>query len=140
MKKRTAIAAIVAFAIFAAFDLVRDFVINDPLGYFSQQPKRLFYVAGMAITGGLVMQGFCKLPRRGQRYLRIFGLLTAASTTTAGLGYFASKFLTLASIISKNGGSIWRPLSMILPAFLMFCAIAVFCWVAFWRVWRVRVS
>lgn len=51
MKKWGAIAAMVAFAVYAVLSLVHDFAANDPIGYFSEAPSRLLYVAEIAITG-----------------------------------------------------------------------------------------
>jgi hypothetical protein len=138
MKKLAMIAAIAVFAIPALFDLIRNFA--NPIGYYSEYPSRLLWVAAIAITAGLVAWSYYKLPPRAQEHARTISLVMAASVATAALGYFIYAFFSLASIVARHGGSFWSPLSMVLPVLLMSLAVSGFCWAAIWRVWRKGVS
>ena len=71
MKKWGAIAAVTAFAIFVVVNFLHDVVTSDPIGYFSREPGRLLYVAGIAIAGGLLTLGYYKLPSHTQRRARM---------------------------------------------------------------------
>ena len=135
MKKWSAIVAIVGFAIFAVGNLVHDFITSDPIAYFSRDPVRLLYVAGIAVAGGLVTLGYYKLPPRIQRRARMLGLGMAGSATASAACYFVYVIFSLASIISSLGGSAWSALVM-LPMLLLFSAITAYCWFKCWRVWQ----
>jgi hypothetical protein len=54
MKKWSVIVAVTLLVVFEVADLVRDFITNDPIHYFAQQPGRLLWVAAIAIGGGLL--------------------------------------------------------------------------------------
>lgn len=140
MKKWGIIAAVAAFGIFAVLDVMHDFVDSNPIGYFSRDPSRLLYVAGIAVAGGLLTLGYYKLSLRTQRRVRMLSLGMAACAATAAFGYFVFAFFSLASIASKHGGSTWPVLSMLLPVLLVLCGMAAYCWFACWRVWRTGVS
>jgi hypothetical protein len=135
MKKWSAITAIVVFAIFAVADLAHDFVMNDPIGYFSTEPHRLLYVAAIAIAGGLAALGFTRLSPRAQRHVRVFAWGAAASTLTAIAGYFAFCFFSLSSFITESGSTVW-----ILFVPLIFSGIAVYLWFEFYRALKTGVS
>ena len=137
MKKWSIIAAITVFAIFAVADLVHDFVANDPIGYFSTEPRRLLYVAAIAIAGGLAALGFYWLSPRAQRRVRVFSWGAAASTMTAVVGYLVFCFLSLSSFIVESGGII-RVLEVLL-LLLLFSGIAAYFWFEFRRVWNTGV-
>jgi hypothetical protein len=113
-----------------------DFIANDPIGYFRQEPSRLLAVAGIAITGGLVTLGFYRLPPRAQRQVGMFGLAAAASAAAAAIGYFVFAFFSIAPIISRYGGSTRPLLLMLLPVWFMLLAISAGCGYACWRVWK----
>lgn len=138
MKKWSLIAAVTAFAIFAVADLVHDFVANDPIGYFSAEPHRLLYVAGIAIPGGLAAWGFHRLSPRAQRHLRLCGWGAAASAMTAIAGCAVFCFLSLFSFIVELGGAT-RILEVFLLLLLSF-GIAAYFWHEFRRVWKTGVS
>ena len=135
MKKWSAIAAVVAFAIFAVADLVHDFVTNDPIGYFSTEPHRLLYVAAIAIAGGLAALTFDRLPPHVQRHVRVFAWGAAASTLTAIAGYFAFCFFSLSSFIVESRSTVW-----ILFVPLIFFGIAAYLWSEFYRALKTGVS
>ena len=140
MKKLGMITAVSALGVFAVLDLIRSFVVDDPIGYFRQEPSGLLYVAGIAVLGGLVVGGFYNLSARARRQAQIVGLGAVASGATAAVGYFVFLFFSLASTVFKHGVSFWSPLSMFLPVLFILLAVATCCWIACWRVWRKRTS
>ena len=131
-------AALAACAIFAVADIIHDFIANDPIGYFRQEPSGLLTVAGIAITGGLVTLGFCRLPPRTRRQVKMCGLAAVASAATAAIGYFVFALFSIAPIISRYGGSTRPLLLMLLPVLFMLLAISAGCGYACWRVWKVE--
>jgi hypothetical protein len=136
VKKLGIIAGVIAFAIFAVAELVHDFLAGDPVEYFRREPSRLLYVAAIAIAGGLLTLSFQKLPPRAKRLARNWGLGAAATVTTAGVGFFTYILFSLASMISKFGGSIWSAVAMCLPTILLWTAITAYCWFTCWRLWK----
>jgi hypothetical protein len=131
MKKWSTIAAVVVFAIFAVADLVHDFVTNDPIGYFSTEPRRLLYVAGIAITGGLVALMFSRFSRQAKRRVRLFGWGAGASFLTAFCGYLLYQSVSLSPMIVANSGAGWL---VLVP--LLFASIAAYLWFEFFRAWK----
>jgi hypothetical protein len=87
MKRWVGILALALFAIFAAGDLVRDFITNEPIRYFAVQPLRLFWVVAIAVGGGIITLVFLRLPPRMQRKVKFFAIGSAASCCTIMAGY-----------------------------------------------------
>ena len=135
MKKWGTIAAVFAFAIFAVADLIHDFVTNDPIGYFSTEPHQLFYVAAIAIIGGLAALGFDWLSPRTQRRVRVFVWGAAASTLTAIAGYFAFCFFSISSFIAESTSTFG-----VLFVPLIFAGIAAYLWFKFYRALKAGLS
>jgi len=135
MKKTRYIVAVTAFAIFAVADLVHDFVANDPIGYFSTEPRRLLYVAAIAIAGGLATLGYYGLSPRVHRHIELFGRGAAASIMTAFVGYCVYRFLSFAAYYGGSVRAIW-----LLPLLLMLSGIAAYLWYEFCRAWKKEVS
>ena len=140
MKKWGVILAVAAIAIFEAVELAHDGVASDPIGYFSREPSRWLYVAGIAITGGLLTLGYSKLPLRPRRLVKMFSLGAAASIATGVFGYFVFILYSLASVVPEHGGSAWAVLLKILPVLLLLSAFAASCWFRCWRVWKTEIS
>jgi hypothetical protein len=88
MKKLGAIIAVTLLAIFAIADIVHDFITNDPVHYFSEQPRQLLVVAAIAIGGGLVTFLFCSLSPHWQRRAILITLGSAAGLVTLAAGHF----------------------------------------------------
>jgi len=61
MRKLGAIVLVTLVAILAIADIIHDFIANDPLHYFSEQPHQLLVVAAIAIVGGLITFFFYRL-------------------------------------------------------------------------------
>ena len=128
MKRWSTTVGVTAFAIFAVADLVHDFVTNDPIGYFSGEPHRLFYVAAIAIAGGLAALGSDRLSPRTRRHVRVFAWGAAASTLTSIAGYFAFCFFSISSFIAESRSTMW-----ILSVPFIFAGIAAYLWFKFYR-------
>lgn len=79
MKKFPVVIAVALFAVFAIADLVHDFITNDPVQYFSEQPHQLLVVAAVAIVGGLVAFIFYRLSPHCQRRVKLITVGSAAS-------------------------------------------------------------
>jgi len=85
MKRPGYIITVSLFAIFAIADIVHDFITNDPVSYFSQQPRQLLVVVAVAIVGGLVTFFLYRLSTHWQRRIKLIVLgFTAGFATFAG--------------------------------------------------------
>ena len=102
MKKLVGKIVIVAFAIFAIADTIHDFIANDTIGYFSDQPHRLLLVAVIGIAGGLVAFGFSVLSPRLQRRVKIAVLGLGASFVIAAGGYLSFQVSSLPKLIDPS--------------------------------------
>ena len=104
MKKWSIIIAAALFATWLVVDTVREFFANETIQYFSSEPRRLLYVAAMAIVGGFAALGFSRLSPRTQRDVKVFAWGAAASTLTVFVGYFAVRLASLFSLVVESGG------------------------------------
>jgi hypothetical protein len=84
--------AVALFMIFVVADFVHDFIANDPIHYFAQQPGGLLWVAAIAIGGGLITLAFSRLSPRWQRWVKLLASVSAAVCLTALAGYFVYVF------------------------------------------------
>ena len=135
MKRWSIIIAATLFAAWLIVDTVHEFFTNETIQYFSSQPKRLLYIAGIAIVGGLVALIFDRLSPRAQRLVRVFAWGAAASTLTVLAGYFAFCFLSLSSFIIEYGSFGWV---LLVP--LIFALMAAYLWFEFYRAIKTGVS
>src|SRR5260370_1059562 len=99
MRKFGAIVLLTLFAVFAIADIVDDFIANDPVHYFSEQPHQLLVVAAIAVVGGLVVYFFYRLSPHWQRRVRLLALGSAASFLTVG-GVYCGYQLARLSVFS----------------------------------------
>jgi len=129
MKKLSVIIAVTLFAVFAIADLVHDFMTNDPVHYFSEQPHQLLVVAVVAVVGGLVAFLFYRLSPHCQRRVKLVTMGSAASFVTVCGVYFGYQFLHL----SVFGGY------TLALAFLCVGTIAALLWFEFYQICRSRV-
>ena len=97
MKRWSIIIAITAFAIFAVVDTIRDFVANDTIHYFAEQPRRLLLVAFIAIGGGFAALVFDRLSLRLRRSVKLYALGSAAISLMMFTIYFLFEFAALFS-------------------------------------------
>jgi hypothetical protein len=130
--KKLGIRTVVAAWAYFALVSIHDFATSDPVGYFRHRPGHLFYIAAIAVAGGLAIMGFHMLSLRARRRVRIFGWGAAAGVATATSGFFVFAFVSLAS----NGWGVWRTLSMFLAVSLAFSILAAYFWFACRRVWK----
>ena len=86
---------VVAFAVVAIADTIREFIANDTIQYFSDQPHRLLLVAAIGIAGGLITFGFSVLSPRLQRRAKLVALGSGGVCVVLAGGYFAFQFATL---------------------------------------------
>ena len=135
MKKWAPLFVVGLVVICALADLIREFYANDTLNYFSSEPRRLLYVAGIAVAGGLLALVFCRLSRQAQRRVRLFGWGAAASLLTTFCGYSLYQSVSLSPVIVANSGADWL---LLVP--LMLAAMAAYLWFEFYRAWKARVT
>jgi hypothetical protein len=129
MKKLGVTIAVTLFAICAIVDIIHEFITNDPIHYFSEQPHQLFVVAAIAIVGGMVTFFFCRLSSHWQRRVKLITIGSAASfVTTFGVYFGYCSFQ-----IAFGGGYI---LALV---FLCIGAIAALLWLEFYQIFRSRV-
>lgn len=135
MKRLVGILLIMVFAIFAIVDTFRDLIANDAIHYFSKQPHRLFLVAAIGITGGLIAFGFAALSPRLQHRAKLITLGLGASFVTLAGGYTSFKF---ASLFSNLSPQVDAPRHM--PLILLFVTIALagLLWFEFYQILRSR--
>jgi len=129
MRKFSAIIAVTLFVIFAVADLVNDFIANDPIHYFSEQPLRFVLVAGIAIGGGLITLAFYRLSPRLQRGVKLFTLGSAASCLTAFAGCWLIFFVRWSLQLGMAASPVF-----IIVAPLFFGVVALLLWFEFYRV------
>lgn len=131
MKKLVGILLIVVFAIFAIADIIHDFIANDTIHYFSEQPHQLLLIAGIGIAGGLVTFGFSLLSSRLQRGIKLVALGSGGSFVILAGSYFIYQ---VASLPVRIDSSLPRHMPWLLS--LATVAIAGLCWFEFYQVWR----
>lgn len=135
MTKWGSLIVVALVVICALLNLIHEFYANDTLHYFSSEPLRLLYVAGIAIAGGLVALVFSRFSRQAQRRVRLFGWGAAASFLTAFCGYSLYQSVSLSAMIVANSGAGWL---LLVP--LLFASIAAYLWLEFCRAWKTRVA
>ncbi len=129
MKRLIGIILVVAFAVFAVVDTIREFIANDTIHYFSEQPHRLLLVAVIGIAGGLVTFGFSVLSPRLQRRAKLVALGSGGVFVILAGGYFAFQFVGLPPELHS---AIPRHMPLILLACCV--AIAGLLWFEFYQI------
>jgi hypothetical protein len=131
MKRWVTIIVVALVVICALVELIHEFYANDTLDYFSSEPRRLFYVAGIAVAGGLLALAFGRLSGQAQRSVRLFGWGAAASLLTAFCGYAIYRSVSLSTVIVANSGAGWL---LLVP--LLLGVMAAYLWFEFFCAWR----
>ncbi len=131
MKRWVTIIVVALVVICALAELIHEFYANDTLDYFASEPRRLLYVAGIAVAGGLLLLAFGRLSGPAQRSFRLFGWGTAASLLTAFCGYAIYRSVSLSPVIVANSGVGWL---LLVP--LLLGAMAAYLWFEFFCAWR----
>jgi fluoride ion exporter CrcB/FEX len=130
MKRPGYIITVSLFAILAIADIVHDCITNDPVSYFSQQPRQLLVVVALGIVGGLVTFFWYRLSTHWQRRVKLIALgFTAGFATFAG-AYFS---LLLAHLPDQF---IRFPSHLLLAIALGIIAVAGLLWFEFYEVFR----
>jgi hypothetical protein len=115
-----------AAGVWLLVSLVRDFF--DSIEYFSTEPRRLFYVVGLVIVGGLATLAFARFSHKAQRRVRLCAFGVAASTLTLGIGYIIVRLPSVSSLVVESGA-----MFKILVALLLLTALATYLWFEFSR-------
>jgi hypothetical protein len=138
IEKLTAVAAVSSILIWGALIEVKEFIENDPIGYFFSRPSRLLLVAAIAIGGGLIAYAFSRLPSRAKYLVEFSGWTLAASAMTIFCACFGFEATGLFGFIS-NGPAAPNLRSMqwnLFSALCFFCVSAGFLWFQVYRIWK----
>ena len=135
MKRWSIIIVAALVAAWLVVDMVREFFANETIEYFSSHPRRLLYVAAIAIIGGLAARSFDRLSPHAKRHVIVFAWGAAAVTLTALAGYFTFCFISISSFLVESGSTFG-----ILLVPLIFSGIAAYLWLEFYRALKTGVS
>ncbi len=136
MKRWSIILGVTLVVVWIVVDVMRS--LPDAIQYFSAQPRQLYYVAAIAIVGGLIALGFDRLSPRAKRQVSVFAWGAGASTMTAFLGWFVFQLAPLSSQVIESGGGGWVG-GWVILALLSFGSIAAYLWFEFCRSWKAGV-
>ncbi len=129
MKRVIGIILGVASAIFIIADAIHEFIANDTIHYFSEQPRRLLLVGVIGIFGGLVTFGFSALSPRLQRKVKLVVLGSGAGFVTLAGGYLSFQVFNLPALIDQN---LPRRIPWLLALGTIACA--AWLWLEFYKV------
>ena len=126
MKKLGMILLASTAGVWLLVSLVRDFF--DSIQYYSTEPRRLLYVLGLAIVGGLGALALARLSRDAQRRVRLCAWGVAASALTLCITYMVNRLLSLFSVVVESGAMVG-----VLLVLLLLAVIAAYLWFEFSR-------
>jgi drug/metabolite transporter (DMT)-like permease len=132
-KKLVGVILIVAYFILVIAYLVRDFIVNDGVDYFSRQPHQLLFVAVIGIASGFILFFFSALSPRLQRRVKLVVLGSGASFVMMAGGYITFQ---VASLSARFDPAITRHIPWIL--LLGTITIAGLLWFEFYQVLKSR--
>jgi hypothetical protein len=131
MQKIPLIPGLMLVAALTVHDACQFLVTDDGVGYFTSQPRRLLYVAGIALIGGLLALAFSWLIPMTRRALRLTALGSFAACIMVFLTIFASRLASFASMVTESGMWGW-----VIAALASLSVVAVLVWLEFDLVWR----
>lgn len=131
MRKIPLILGLMLVAALTVHDAYQFFVTDDGVGYFTSQPRRLLYVVGIAVVGGLLALAFSRFSPMTRRALRLTALGGFAACITAFLAIFATRLASFASMVTDSGMWGW-----VIAALISLSVVAVLVWLEFYLVWR----
>jgi hypothetical protein len=91
MRRIPLILGLMLVAASTVHDCYQFLVTDDGVGYFASQPRRLLYVGGIALVGGLMALTFSRFSPIARRALRLTALGSYASCLTAFAAVFAAR-------------------------------------------------
>jgi hypothetical protein len=104
MKKWVAITALTLFWIFAAHDLVGNFITNKPIDYFMAQPMGLLWVALISVGGGFITLLFCRLSPQLQHRVKLVAIAASATGVTVFAAWLVYAIARLSSEMGVQPG------------------------------------
>jgi hypothetical protein len=131
MRKIPLILGLMLVVALTVHDLYQFFVTDDGVGYFTAQPRRLLFVAGIALVGGLLAFAFSRFSPTARRTLRLTALGGFAACITLFLAVFATRLTSFASMVTESGMWGW-----VIAALVSLSVVAVLVWLEFYLVWR----
>ena len=132
MKRFAVMFLIVCFVIFALMDSIHDLATTNPISFFSEKPARLLLVAAIAISGGLIVFVFYRLPSRWQHRVTLIALASAAIGCTAFLCSLVYTWIQ----ISRIAGTLVFPTSVMAGPLI---AVGLL-WFLFYRVLKKKAA
>ena len=122
-----ALAVLPALLIHEAYEFVAT---NDGLRYYTSEPRRLLYVLGLALGGGLAAFLFSRLTPQVQRGLKMSALALAGFSLTTGVVLFAYVVLQFPELLT------WRDGGLIALVLIVCGAMAGYFWFELIHVWK----
>jgi hypothetical protein len=131
MRKIPLIFGLILLAILTVWETYNFFVTDDGIGYFTSQPRRLLYIAGIGVVGGVLTLTLSRLSPGARRTLRLAVLGSFGVCVTALLTTFAIRLASFASMVTDVAAWGW-----VITALISLSVLAVLTWLEFYLVWR----
>lgn len=131
MKRFFFILGLLMIAALTVAEIYDFFVTNQGVDYFSSHPQRLFYVAGIAVLGGVIAFAYGRLSATWKRTTRLSVLAVMAVALT---GFCCFMAVAAVRILAEPSFASYRwPVA---GCWLLFLAFAVWLWFEFWHLLR----
>lgn len=131
MRRLLLVLGLALLAILTIWDIYDFFVTDEGVRYFTSHPRRLGFVAAIAICGGLLALIFSRFSFSYRRRLTLLAVGGVASASTAFLGYFTYSLASVASLITQDGTWYW-----VLATIASLTVIASLLWFEFYQVYK----
>jgi uncharacterized membrane protein YedE/YeeE len=135
MQRWTIILTAAAVGLWMIVQFARDFVANDPIGYFTGKPGHLLPVAVVALGSGAAAYLYSRCNAGAQREIRLWSWGVVALIVSAFDIFF---LLEIARAVSMHGsiGIGLREQFLLAFVLIVFVSIAVYLWWEFSRTWK----
>ena len=131
MRKIPLILGLMLLVFLTIQDAYQFFVADDGVGYFTSQPSRLLYVAGIGVVGGIFALAFSRLSPVIRRTARLTTLGGFGACVTVFLAMFVARLVSFGSMITAAGR--W---GLVIGVLASLTVVAVLVWLEFYLVWR----
>ena len=128
MKQLIAKTIVILAAIAAVLSIAHDFFANDTIGFFRNNPQLSLWLICFAVSGGLLVMRYDRMPMGNKRILRLSGIGISAALFTAALGYIAWYIILHISTIRDSDLLPQTTLILMLVA-----ATATYLWIKFYQ-------
>ena len=124
---------IIALGVFAG--IAHEFVINEPIKYFSEDPSRLIPVFGIAVVYALLLAGYDRLPSIAKRIIMLLSWGLAACCMTLLFIYFAA--ISYSQLLETNSPDYLR---MVIFGLVMIAIVTAYLWYEFYHTFKTKPS